>query len=316
MYEGGGQTKLAVKDLCLAIPSGQCFGFLGINGAGKTTTMSMLTGDIRPTTGSAKINQYDIISQLLNVRQEVGYCPQFDPLLEQMTARETLCFYASLRGIPQERIPLLVESLLERLSLTPHADRPCGGYSGGNKRKLSLGMALVGSPSTVFLDEPSTGMDPKARRFMWSVIQEIASQHSVVLTTHSMEECEATCSRLGIMVSGRLAVLGTPQHLKSKYGTGYFMEVKTTEENVSAVREFIERVLVGAQLEELHGGRLKYRIPQRGLSLSAIFSELEQNKAELHIEDYSISQSTLEQIFLSIAKKQQEEKGPIDGLVS
>uniref|UniRef100_A0A8B9YY62 ATPase AAA-type core domain-containing protein n=1 Tax=Buteo japonicus TaxID=224669 RepID=A0A8B9YY62_9AVES len=131
------------------------------------------------------------------------------PLTDLLTGREHLEFYSRLRGIPEEETP--------RLGLEPHADRPAGKYSGGNKRKLSTAIALLGSPPVVFLDEPTTGMDPRARRFLWDCILSVIREgRSVVLTSHSMEECEALCTRMAIMVNGRFRCLGSVQHLKNR----------------------------------------------------------------------------------------------------
>jgi ATP-binding cassette subfamily A (ABC1) protein 3 len=147
----GGPAIIAVDKTSLGIPTGQCFALLGVNGAGKTTTLKMLTGDTEPTDGSALINGFDIRTQLQDVRRETGYCPQTDPLLELMTGRESLTMYARLRGFPESAVAPTVNSLLRTLGLDEHSDKTAGSYSGGTKRKLSLGLALIGDPSVVFL---------------------------------------------------------------------------------------------------------------------------------------------------------------------
>jgi ABC-type Na+ transport system ATPase subunit NatA len=191
------QPKSAVRDLTFGIPRGECFGFLGVNGAGKTSALRMLSADAVSTAGTATLQGLDIKEQQEEVRHIIGYCPQFDALLPNLTGRQTLTFYANLKGVQTQNVVKYVDALLERCGIAQYADRPCGGYSGGNKRKLSLGVALIGNPPIVFLDEPSTGMDPKARRDMWSLISSTMAGRSVILTTHSMEECEALCSRIG-----------------------------------------------------------------------------------------------------------------------
>lgn len=196
-----------------------------------------------------------------------------------------------------------------------YADQPCGGYSGGNKRKLSLGIALIGNPSVIFLDEPSTGMDPKARRFMWSLIQDIARTHCVILTTHSMAECEATCTRLCIMVSGRLTCLGTPQHIKSTYGDGFSLEIKSSLGKLESAISWIKSVIPGSEAEEWHGSHCKLKIPKEAMSLSKLFAILEENKHQQFIEEYGVSQASLEQVFVSLAKNQKEEVRHVDGLL-
>uniref|UniRef100_A0A2K6CSK9 ATP-binding cassette sub-family A member 2 n=1 Tax=Macaca nemestrina TaxID=9545 RepID=A0A2K6CSK9_MACNE len=208
---------LAVDRLCLGVRPGECFGLLGVNGAGKTSTFKMLTGDESTTGGEAFVNGHSVLKELLQVQQSLGYCPQCDALFDELTAREHLQLYTRLRGISWKDEARVVKWALEKLELTKYADKPAGTYSGGNKRKLSTAIALIGYPAFIFLDEPTTGMDPKARRFLWNLILDlIKTGRSVVLTSHSMEECEALCTRLAIMVNGRLRCLGSIQHLKNR----------------------------------------------------------------------------------------------------
>merc|ERR1712159_32758 len=179
---------------------------------------------------------------------------------------------------------------------------------GGSKRKLSLAISLVGRPAVLFLDEPSTGMDPVARRHVWRVIEEATVNAAVVLTTHSMEECEALCTRLGIMVSGRFRCIGSSQHLKNRFGGGYCLEIKTpSSEDCTPVTEFVEGTFAGARCLERHVGTVKYHLPKGGNALSSLFRCLEAKKADLKIEQYGISQFTLEQVFIAMAKTQNEE---------
>jgi ATP-binding cassette subfamily A (ABC1) protein 1 len=311
---GGAPAKHAVRDLHLAIPEGQCFGFLGVNGAGKTTTMSMLTGDETPSGGDAWLNGSSVLHELHKVRQYVGYCPQFDPLLDKMTATETLYMFGRLKGVPSALLGPLVKELITRVGLDDFADKLAGGYSGGNKRKLSLAVALLGRPKVVFLDEPSTGMDPVARRKMWAVISGAKRGKSVLLTSHYMEECEALCSRIGILVGGRFKVLGSAQELKDKYGSGYHVEINASSTTVGDVKAFMQQHFIGSHLEEDHVTRLKYLLPPQNLKLSQIFQLMENDRHALGITDYSVSQSTLEQIFISIAKQQEQETGPVAGM--
>jgi len=235
------------------------------------------------------------------VRERMGYCPQADPLLELMTARETLFMFARLKNLPEQAIPGIVQALLEKVTLTPYADRVCGSYSGGNKRKLSLGIALVGSPAVIFLDEPSSGMDPKSRRKMWDIIMKERTLRSIVLTTHSMEECEALCTRIGIMTAGRMQCLGGQQHLKSKYGGGYTLELRVDDSRASDLPDQIALLFPGARLEEAHAGKLKFELPTQGLSLATVFDKMETHKDSFGVLDYSASQPSLESIFLTLA---------------
>uniref|UniRef100_A0A7N6BQX4 ABC transporter domain-containing protein n=1 Tax=Anabas testudineus TaxID=64144 RepID=A0A7N6BQX4_ANATE len=287
------KQKPAVDRLCVGIPPGECFGLLGVNGAGKTSTFKMLTGDSVVTSGEAYLaGKSEIITSIYEVHQNMGYCPQFDAINDLLTGREHLEFYAILRGVTY---------------LSIYA---AGSYSGGNMRKLSTAIALIGGPPVVFLDEPTTGMDPKARRALWNAILSIIKEgRSVVLTSHSMEECEALCTRMAIMVNGRFRCLGSVQHLKNRFGDGYTIILRVAGPNpdLRPVMEFIERELPGSTLKEKHRNMLQYQLPSSLTSLARIFSILSKNKEALSIEDYSVSQTTLDQVFVNFAKDQSDE---------
>ncbi|XP_028910083.1 ATP-binding cassette sub-family A member 2 isoform X2 [Ornithorhynchus anatinus] len=310
---------LAVDRLCVGVRPGECFGLLGVNGAGKTSTFKMLTGDESTTGGEAFINGHSVLKELLQVQQSVGYCPQFDALFDELTAREHLQLYTRLRGIPWKDEERVVKWALEKLELRQYADKPAGTYSGGNKRKLSTAIALIGYPAFIFLDEPTTGMDPKARRFLWNLILDIIKTgRSVVLTSHSMEECEALCTRLAIMVNGRLKCLGSIQHLKNRFGDGYMITVRTKSSlSVKEVVRFVNRNFPEAVLKERHHTKVQYQLKSEHISLAQVFSKMEQVVGVLGIEDYSVSQTTLDNVFVNFAKKQsdnleQQDSGPGD----
>jgi len=275
----------------------------------------MLTGAVFPTRGAATLKGFDIMTQQEELRRHMGYCPQFDALIETLTGYETLALYARIKGVPENQLVKYVQSVVERIGLKDFANRPCGGYSGGNKRKLSVGVALIGNPAVIFLDEPSTGMDPHAKRFMWDLIASTMAGRSVILTTHSLEEAEALCQRIGIMVSGRLRCLGSAQHLRSRYGQGYQIEFKVedSKDAIESLRRWIETTFEGAQLVEIHGDHLKYKI-NRALPLGAIFGEIERNKETLKIQEYSCAEFSLEQIFIYFAKQQDEEQAHVEGV--
>ncbi|XP_039714844.1 ATP-binding cassette sub-family A member 2 isoform X2 [Pteropus medius] len=299
---------LAVDRLCLGVRPGECFGLLGVNGAGKTSTFKMLTGDESTTGGEAFVNGHSVLKELLQVQQSLGYCPQFDALFDELTAREHLQLYTRLRGIPWKDEAQVVKWALEKLELTKYADKPAGTYSGGNKRKLSTAIALIGYPAFIFLDEPTTGMDPKARRFLWNLILDlIKTGRSVVLTSHSMEECEALCTRLAIMVNGRLRCLGSIQHLKNRFGDGYMITVRTrSSQRVKDVVRFFNRNFPEAVLKERHHTKVQYQLKSERISLAQVFSKMEQVVGVLGIEDYSVSQTTLDNVFVNFAKKQSD----------
>mmetsp|Transcript_200 Transcript_200/g.364 ORF Transcript_200/g.364 Transcript_200/m.364 type:complete len:2007 (-) Transcript_200:174-6194(-) len=308
-----GNAKHAVRGINLGCAAGERFGLLGINGAGKTTTLGILTGDLQPTSGEAYISGLPLTDPA--TRNLIGYCPQTDPLLDLMTGAETLWFFGRVRGIEEEILARRCWHIIEQVGLSKHAHRPCGSYSGGNKRKLSLAVALIGNPKVLFLDEPSTGMDPEARRHMWEVISNVSSDRSVVITTHSMEECEAICTRVGIMVSGRMQCMGSCQHLKNRFGTGYQVDVNCTSPflRIECVQCCGNGPLASAQLLEAHGSYFRLKT-DNDLDLAEAFTFLEHLKNREMVLDYSISQSTLEQIFINFAREQEEERGTVAGM--
>ena len=393
-YPGG---KVAVKGLSLGIPNGQCFGLLGINGAGKSTTLGILSGEFPPSQGTANLDGHDILRDPHAVKRLIGFCPQFDALFELLTGREHLALYARIKGVPESLINEVVEKKAAEMDLLQHYKRTAGRYSGGNKRKLSVACAMIGEPRIVFLDEPSTGMDPVARRFMWDVISKIATRDgkcAVILTTHSMEECEALCSRIGIMVGGRFRCLGSAQRLKNKFGLGYQLEmlvklpdaaeveaaaalmestvdasfVDSTsiasalaaveqgglmaqisssgsgskiyqtlqsgevpirdvavyaclEKRLVGVQESLEETLPGLVLKEAQGAKLRFELAgedARGArrKLADLFDTMESAKERYSLQEYSLSQTSLEAIFNSFASQQEEEQGAAAGIVA
>uniref|UniRef100_A0A8B9LWR9 P-type phospholipid transporter n=1 Tax=Astyanax mexicanus TaxID=7994 RepID=A0A8B9LWR9_ASTMX len=304
------KQKPAVDRLCVGIPPGECFGLLGVNGAGKTSTFKMLTGDSVITGGEAYLAGKSVLTEIDEVHQNMGYCPQFDAINDLLTGREHLEFYAILRGVPEKEVCEVADWGIRKLGLVKYVDKAAGSYSGGNMRKLSTAIALIGGPPVVFLDEPTTGMDPKARRALWNCILSIIKEgRSVVLTSHSMEECEALCTRMAIMVNGTFRCMGSVQHLKNRFGDGYtiVLRVAGADPQLEPVMKFIEHELPGSTLKEKHRNMLQYQLPSSLSSLARIFSILAKNKDELHIEDYSVSQTTLDQVFVNFAKDQSDE---------
>ena len=271
-----------------------------------------MTGDIAPSAGEAYVAGHDVTGVtpggVAAARKHIGYCPQVDPLLDLMSGRETLRMFGRLRGIPEDRLEAAVVLLLDRLTLTPHADKVSESYSGGNKRKLSLGIALIGDPRVLFIDEASSGMDPSTRRKTWGLIEEASQTRSVVLTSHSMEEVEALCTRVGIMVKGQFLCLGSVQHLKSKYLDGYTIDVHceggTPDADVQEVVSLIlTETLPGSTLAEQHGRFLRFNVSSvSSLGLGTTFRKLQELKESTSVSNYSISQCSLEQVFIKLVK--------------
>uniref|UniRef100_A0A8C2R134 ABC transporter domain-containing protein n=1 Tax=Capra hircus TaxID=9925 RepID=A0A8C2R134_CAPHI len=299
---------IAVNNISIGIPAGECFGLLGVNGAGKTTIFKMLTGDIIPTSGNILIrNKTGSLAHVNSHSSLIGYCPQEDALDDLVTIEEHLYFYARIHGIPEKDIKETVQKLLGRLHLVPYKDKVTSMCSYGTKRKLSTALALIGKPSILLLDEPSSGMDPKSKRHLWKIIsEEVQNKCSVILTSHSMEECEALCTRLAIMVNGRFQCIGSLQHIKSRFGRGFTVKVHVKNARVSmeALTRFMQLHFPKTYLKDQHLSMLEYHVPVTAGGVANIFDLLEANKTALNITNFLVSQTTLEEVFINFAKDQ------------
>ncbi|TMS20282.1 ATP-binding cassette sub-family A member 1 [Larimichthys crocea] len=325
VYKAG--MKPAVDRLCLGIPRGECFGLLGVNGAGKTSTFRMLTGDTAITCGEAFLNHHSVLTEMERVHQLMGYCPQFDAISDLLTGREHLELYARLRGVPEESVTKVAQWGVKKLGLTQYAEREAGGYSGGNKRKLSTAISLIGAPPVIFLEpliecfvvslilirmSRPPGMDPKAKRFLWNCILSVTKEgRAVVLTSHSMEECEALCTRMAIMVNGRFQCLGSVQHLKNRFGDGYTIILRLDDTNFDPdscpISPYMKNAFPSIELKERHQNVLQYQLPSHACCLARVFDVLGNNYEDLGIVDFSVSQTTLDQVFVNFAKEQTDD---------
>jgi len=238
-----GKPVVAVEKTSFAVDKGECFALLGVNGAGKTSTFKSLTKGVEATSGEVTIMGYNVKNQFNKARQFIGYCPQYDTIFDLLTVEQHLQYYCVIKNIPVNYREALIERSLKRLRLSIYKNKFAGTLSGGNKRKLSVAIALLGNPPVILLDEPSAGMDPEARRFMWGVVAQatqVSKKSGVIITTHSMEEAEALSTKLGIQVKGGVfKCFGSTQHVKNKFGTGYEIEVKLStlsDEELTAMR--------------------------------------------------------------------------------
>ncbi|KAH8038334.1 hypothetical protein HPB51_001117 [Rhipicephalus microplus] len=317
------------------------------------------------------VGGFEITSNLCRAFKMLGYCPQHDALWNNLTLREHLRLFAALRGIRYDEIEPVTNWLMDKLNIREHADKRAKQLSGGTKRKLSYAISMLGKPRIVLLDEPSTGMDPQSKRFLWDTICSTFPQggeRGALLTTHSMEEADALCTKVGIMVRGALRCLGSTQHLKNKYGAGYTLDIKMQrqegawEKNLGDLKQYVKRVFPTASLREGFQDRLTYDIPQAGVtSLANVFVAMDEgaltrlsyllyytfvsclcvceqlspirlwverllqlfrkvylganSKAKFSIEEFSFSQTTLEQVFLGFAKEQELAQEDDDGQI-
>jgi ABC-2 type transport system ATP-binding protein len=216
----------AVDGVNLEIKQGELFGFLGPNGAGKTTTLNILSGILKPTKGTAIVGGYDVRKNLKEIKALIGVCPQKAAVFKFLNARENIELFGSLHAIPKKELRERTNTFLESLDLKEASKRKAKGYSGGMLRKLNLIIALISDPEIAFLDEPTVGMDPRARRATWKFIGTLKDQgKTIILTTHYIEEAEALSDRVGIIDYGKLIEIGPPKELMEKHKTKNLEEV-------------------------------------------------------------------------------------------
>lgn len=219
----------AVNGLSVKIEKGEMFGFLGPNGAGKTTTIKMLCGLLKPTSGTAMIGGYDIRKNPSKVKELIGVCPQEAAVYKFLSGKENIEIIGNLHGMDKQILQVRVNTLIEKADFAEAAKRKAKGYSGGMMRQLNLMMALVNDPEIVFLDEPTVGMDARARRRTWEYIGSLKQQgKTVILTTHYIEEAQSLSDRVGIIDYGELIALGTPEELMETHKAKDLEEVFLT----------------------------------------------------------------------------------------
>jgi ATP-binding cassette subfamily A (ABC1) protein 3 len=316
----------AVDNVSFGVKHGEVFALLGPNGAGKSTTISMIRGDLKPSRngGDIFVEDVSVTKNLAAARANLGVCPQVDAL-DQMTVREHLEFYAKVRGIPD--VEHNVAQILHAVGLSSFSSRMAHALSGGNKRKLSLGIALMGNPTVVLLDEPSSGLDAASKRIMWKTLAATIPGRSILLTTHSMEEADALAGRAGILAR-RMLALGTPDDLRHRFGDALHIHLvsstapRTSEEEMQRVIDWIRTSFPSADVEKkTYHGQIRFSVrasevlaASRGesadiireghnISQSAIghlVVMLEERREELGIGHYSVSPTGLDQVFLTI----------------
>jgi ABC-2 type transport system ATP-binding protein len=286
----------AVDGIDLAVSPGEIYGFLGPNGAGKSTTVLMLTTLLPPTSGTATVGGFDIVRQGSQVRSTIGAALQEAALDPILTGREHLLLQATLQGIGKAERKSRTARLLERVGLTEAADRRVGGYSGGMKRRLDLALALVHGPRILFLDEPTTGLDPQSRAALWDEVARLAHDEgmTVFLTTQYLEEADVLADRVGIIDHGKIVAEGTPSQLKAEIGSP---SVEVSPVDAGAVEQLAE-LLAGFGAPTRNGrGSVTVQLPGGEAQLADVVRALDQ--ADLHVATLQLHQPSLDDVFLA-----------------
>jgi len=293
------------ENVSLGIDKCECFGVLGPNGSGKTSLLNTASFIFPQTLGKIYYDGKDTTERVGN-EITLGYCPQEDTLWNEFTLFEHIEMFLYLRGYSKKKAKKRAKEFIHYCHLTEHKNKMPDELSGGTRRKLNILIALCCSSSKIIMDEPTAGMDPSTRRYIWDIIKDTIqhNQSSTIMSTHSMEEAELLCNRIAIMIKGRLKCIGTPEHLKMKFGNTYIMDVHSQD-----VEKFHEEVVVQGQLfgsssyarEDKSVHRVKYEV-KNIQNLGSIFERIEWCRQEGLISDYNFSQTSLEQVFLNFAK--------------
>ena len=286
---------LAVQGIDLAVEEGEIYGFLGPNGAGKTTTVRMLTTLLLPTGGRATVAGHDVVKEARAVRGSIGVALQEAALDPLMTGRELIRLQATLQGLPPAAGRNRADQLLERVGLSDAADRRVGTYSGGMQRRLDLAAALVHEPRVLFLDEPTTGLDPVSRKTIWEEVRELNEDGTTVfLTTQYLEEADQLADNVGIIDSGRIVAEGTPETLKGEVGNPH-VELLLAEGSVAEAERVCREL--GKLLPPKDGKRVLLEVEHGAADIPRVVRALDE--AGVEVESLELVRPTLDDVFVA-----------------
>ncbi|MEO7181635.1 MAG: ABC transporter ATP-binding protein [Gemmatimonadaceae bacterium] len=289
---------VAVDGLDLTVPSGECFGLLGPNGAGKTTTIEICEGLTAPDEGTVEVLGRRWDDDEADLRERLGIQLQETQLAEKLTVVETVNLFRSFYSRGRS-----ADEVIDLVQLGEKRDARVGKLSGGQKQRLALACAIVGDPELLFLDEPTTGLDPQSRRQLWDLIVELrASGRSIVLTTHYMDEAERLCDRVAIVDHGRVIALGSPRELIASLGAEHVVEFTTPGAEAGALHADDLRLLHGVQSAREHDGRWTLEVGELARTVPALLAEL--TRRGLPLGELATHSATLEDVFVSLTGRQ------------
>lgn len=293
-------NKRAVDGISLDIKKGEIFGILGLNGAGKTTFLRMLATITKVTEGSAKIFGKDVTKDARKVRSLIGLTGQYATVDEELTAMENLKLFGQLNGLSASQSKARALELLNQFSLTEAKDRPIREFSGGMRRRLDLSVSLIVKPPLIFLDEPTTGLDPRTRGEMWEVIRNLASDGAtILLTTQYLEEADQLADRLAIINHGRIISLGTPNELKSLLSETQFEITLEHMKDTERTKQLIKTEIAQEAMTSPEGTKLTVKLADTKVMTKLLLCFTQQN---IEIKEFSVRKPTLDEVFLELTK--------------
>ena len=301
VYKTGKRSHIAVKGFTLQVQTNECFGLLGSNGAGKTTLISMLTGVVAPSSGSAFINEYSLKGNILKIYKKLGYCPQNDILYPELTSAEHILFYSRLKGVKIKYEKHVLNDILKISKLLNFRNVKVNVLSGGLKRRLSIALSIINNPTILILDEPTAGLDPLSRNHVWNLIKHLRKDRAIIITTHNMEEADTLCTKIGILHFGILRAVGTLLELKNIYTQGYEIKIIPNPDSICEIREHVHISLPQAKFIDYQGDFLFYKIPNDQVDNLLLF-KLIANLSKLSlINDWEVRSSSLEDVLLNVS---------------
>ncbi len=295
-----GREQPAVRDVSFAIQRGEIFGFLGPNGAGKTTTISMLSCLLKPTSGSATIAGFDLARQQTEIKRRIGLVPQDLALYPSLSANDNLMFYGRIYGLTGKQLKQRVEEALKMVGLYERRHDRVDKYSGGMKRRVNIAVGLLHQPDILFLDEPTVGVDPQSRNFIFDNVEELNRNGVTVLyTTHYMEEAERLCDRVAIIDEGRIVALDTPRALQDELGGGLIVAGLPDDVPDTLAQEV--RALPGVRNADRFDHQIKVKAINTQQTLPEVINVF--NRLDLNIRSLEILEPNLESVFLELTGK-------------
>jgi ABC-2 type transport system ATP-binding protein len=308
-----GETR-AVDGVDLAIPRGGVHGFLGPNGAGKTTTIRVLATLLRPDGGTARVLGHDVVKEADDVRSAVSLTGQFASVDEDLTGQENLILLARLLGYSRAAARARADQLLEAFGLADAATRQVKKYSGGMRRRIDIAASIVVRPELIFLDEPTTGLDPRSRNQVWDIVRALVrAGTTVLLTTQYLDEADQLADRISVIDSGKVIAEGTPSQLKASVGSGSLHVRVLHPDQRPAARELLERVLGTGVREESDPAALSARLDgSRGVTRA--LAELE--AADIDVAQFALGQPSLDEVFLALTGHTTASEGPAEEAVA